>query len=818
MNNFLTTINDVITDGKNSGILHLNVSNESLSGNMLQINNKELVNFSSCSYLGLEFDPRLKAGAIKALNGYGTQFSASRAYLSSIHYQQLENKLNQLFGGYCVVTPTTTLGHISTIPVIIGEKDAVILDHQVHSSIQTATSLLKPKGIHIELLRHNRMDLLEERIIQLSKKYEKVWYMADGIYSMYGDGTPVDIIYELLDKHPKFHFYVDDAHGMSCFGKNGRGFVLQNHDLHERMVLTTSLNKAFASGGGAMIFPNEKMASLVRTCGGPMITSGPMQPAALGAALAAADIHLSQEIDKMQEDLQENIKYANLMIKKAGLPLIKELNSPVFFIGVCLPKVGYQLIKKMLDDGYYTNLGAFPAVPMKNTGVRFTITRLHTFKQIEGMITSMARHFDQVLEEQNITRDQIYKAFKIENPGGSPFDESFQSIIKPSSLILEKYQSISEINKEEWNTIFEGKGSFDYDGLIFLESIFRNNSLPENNWEFDYLIVKDKSKNVVLATFFTTALCKDDMLSHETISHKIEMIRKANDPYYLTSLMVMTGSLLTEGNHVYVNENSELKKQAYNEMYWMASSLMKKYNAGSIMLRDFDDGNSDLDKVMLGNGYFKTQMPERNVHEDLSWTNETEFIASLTHKARKHFRSQILKYTSLFECEIIKNPSKEQTGHWFKLYNQIKGSSFKLNTFDLPIKLFEEISYSKNWEVLSVKLKQGNSLKEVAVVFNYKSGNVYNAMFIGVDKTEQYEFNVYRQALYQTILRANQLNCKSINLGFTASLEKRRLGAEAFKNVAYMQTNDHFNAAVIESMQISSNQSINAYDNESSVI
>ncbi len=820
MNNFLTTINDVITDGKNSGILHLNVSNEILEGNMLKINDKELVNFSSCSYLGLEFDPRLKAGAIKALEGYGTQFSASRAYLSSIHYQQLESKLNQLFGGYCVVTPTTTLGHISTLPVIIGEKDAVVLDHQVHSSIQTATTLLKPKGILIELLRHNRMDLLEDRIIQLSKKYEKVWYMADGIYSMYGDGAPIDAIYDLLDKYPKFNFYVDDAHGMSSFGKNGRGFVLQNHDLHERMVLTTSLNKAFASGGGAMIFPNEEMASLVRTCGGPMITSGPMQPAALGAALAAADIHLSDEIIKMQEDLQENIKFANLMIKKAGLPLIKELNSPVFFIGVCLPKVGYQLIKRMLDDGYYTNLGAFPAVPMKNTGVRFTITRLHTFKQIEGMITSMARHFDEVLLEQNISRDQIYKAFKIDNPGETNTEDTFQPIIKPSNLILEKYQSISEIKKEEWNAIFQGKGSFDYEGLLFLEKTFKNNSLIENNWEFDYLIVKDKSQRVVLATFFTTALCKDDMLSHETISHKIEIIRKTSDPYYLTSLMVMTGSLLTEGGHVYINEKSEYKKQAFNELYWMASALMKKYNAGSIMLRDFDDGNTELDKAMLGNGYFKTQMPERNVHQELTWTNETEFIASLTHKARKHFRGQVLKHVNLIECEVVKNPTDQQIKHWFKLYNQIKGSSFKLNTFDLPINLFENIANSPNWEVLSVKLKTGEAkdeLKEVAVVFNYKSGDVYNAIFIGVDKSEQFEINVYRQALYQVILRANYLKCTSINLGFTASLEKRRMGADAYKTVAYMQANDHFNAAVIESMQISSNQSVNVYEGENAV-
>jgi 7-keto-8-aminopelargonate synthetase-like enzyme len=53
---------------------------------------------------------------------------------------------------------------------------------------------------------------LEARIEELSKKHDKVWYFADGIYSMYGDGTPVEKVYDLMDKNEKFHFYVDDAH------------------------------------------------------------------------------------------------------------------------------------------------------------------------------------------------------------------------------------------------------------------------------------------------------------------------------------------------------------------------------------------------------------------------------------------------------------------------------------------------------------------------------------------------------------------------------------------------------------------------------
>jgi 7-keto-8-aminopelargonate synthetase-like enzyme len=34
------------------------------------------------------------------------------------------------------------------------------------------------------------MDLLEERINKLKDKYDKIWFMADGVYSMYGDFLP----------------------------------------------------------------------------------------------------------------------------------------------------------------------------------------------------------------------------------------------------------------------------------------------------------------------------------------------------------------------------------------------------------------------------------------------------------------------------------------------------------------------------------------------------------------------------------------------------------------------------------------------------
>src|SRR5690606_6612491 len=127
----------------------------------------------------------------------------------------------------------------------------------------------------------------------------------------------------------------------------------------------------------------------VRNCGGPMITSGPMQPSALGAALAAADIHLSDEIYEMQARLKKNILYCHHLLELSGLPNLAEEESPIFFIGVGAPKPAYDLIDRLINEGFLVNIGIFPAVPMKNTGLRFTITRLHTFEQIEAFVQAL---------------------------------------------------------------------------------------------------------------------------------------------------------------------------------------------------------------------------------------------------------------------------------------------------------------------------------------------------------------------------------------------------------------------------------------------
>ncbi len=804
-NTFVETIDQIITDGVKKGILHLYTDENKLCGNQIILKGKKVVNFGSCSYLGLEFDPRLGESAKAAIDNYGTQFSESRAYVSINLYKELEELFYRIFEAPCVITPTTTLGHIANIPVLMSSRDAIITDQQVHNSVNTAVKLLAAAGTHIEVLRHNRMDLLEDRIKSLREKHQRIWYLADGIYSMFGDTAPVDEIYQLLDIYQEFYFYVDDAHGMSIHGKNGRGSVLDKRRFHPKMVMATSLAKAFATGGAVMVYPDKEMARKVRTCGGPLITSGPLQPSQLGAAVAAAKIHLTTEIDDMQEELRERIKFTNLMLKKYQIPVVAENNSAVFFVGVHLPKVGYNMVRRMLDAGYYVNLGIFPAVPMKNTGIRFTITRLHTFSQIEQMIRTMAEELPKALKEEGVSYEDIYKAFRMPVPEQELIDKGVASVINQAlSLKLCHYKSIHEVEKKEWNELFANKGTFDWNGLQLLENSFQHYELPENNWEFDYLIIKDIiTGRPVVAGFLTTALWKDDMLSPAVVSENVE-IKRANDPYYLTSKVISTGSLLTEGEQLFIDKSSPFWKDAMQLFFDQVNLLQENYNTNSIVLRDFQYVDEEFESFLIDNGFFKISMPDNNIVNDLSWNNAEEFYQSLSKRSRQHFREDIKKHREKYEVSIEQDPAEENIDHWYSLYENVKNNSLELNTFILPKKLFINIANDPSWEVLSLKLTScDDGLKKIiCVVFSYIAGDNYIPMIIGIDYSYNKEYKVYRQALYQLVMRAKMLGKKKVRLGFSASTEKKKLGAVIFPTWAFMQIRDSYNAEALATMNL----------------
>lgn len=786
-NNFLDTVVEVMTNAKNEGALHLYAEGESFNGRHIQIKGEKLFHFGTTGYLGLEQDERLKEASIDAIRRYGTQFPLSKSYISHPLYEELETKVSAMYGLPVIITKNSTLGHMAVIPSIVDDGDGVILDHQVHWSVQNAVQPLKLRSVPVEMIRHNRLDMLEDKIKKLSSRCKKIWYMADGIYSMYGDYAPIEELIALSNTYPQLHIYFDDVHGMSWKGKNGSGYVMSVlKELPENVILFGTLSKTFGASGAVMVCNNKKLFQRIRNFGGPLTFSAQLEPASVGAAIASADIHLSDEIYRIQDELAERTKFFNQCLKKTELPLISENDSPVFYIGTGMPETGYNLVNRLIGEGYYVNLGIFPAVPVKNTGLRITISRHNQKSEILDLVKALENQYPKALEDTHTTLGRVNFAF------GRGDRESSEVKTKFKDLHCTMKRSIHEIDKDIWNNSIGDCGLLDWNGLAFIEQVFSENKLPEENYDFYYFIISDHSGKPILITFITHCLWKEDMLAPVSVSLEMEKIRK-KDPYHHTSYTLSMGSFLSEGDHLYLNKESDCWEEAFSLFLSKLEELENKLKPTTVLLRDFDPADVDISSFLHNKGFVKVAMPESCVYDNFDWHNTNEYINTLSTRSRKHFRKDIAAFQDEFEIEIEQKVSQEKLEIFYKLYLNVKDNNPGLNTFDYPFKLFRQMNESKSWEFIFLRLKTKGNSSIVGVMFCYKNSHkVYVPDLIGMDYQYAQKFNVYRQLLFQTILRAKEIGYTKINFGLTAAFEKRKLGAKVYEKCAYLQTRDNF--------------------------
>jgi 7-keto-8-aminopelargonate synthetase-like enzyme len=793
--NRLAALDEMYTHALEDQLVLRTADEGELDGRTFSFEGKPMLNFGSCSYLGLELDPRMRQAVIDAVMRYGTQFSSSRTYVQAPPYPAVEALLSEMFGGEVLMVPSTTLGHVTALPVIIGSQDTVVLDQMVHHSVQMAVNHVRSQGTSVEMIRHSAIDRLE-RVLRRAPPGHRVWYLADGVYSMFADLAPFGALRQLLDHDERLHLYIDDSHGVGWTGRHGRGPALDALGRHERLVVAGSLNKSFAAAGAALVFHDPEMARRVRLLGGPMIFSGPVQPPMLGAAAASAQIHLSGELPRLQAELRERIVYCSELLGEFCVPLARADLTPIRFVPVGLPARARELVRRLMADGLYTNIATFPAVPMKQAGVRFTLTRHHRQQDIVRLVEALARHLPEVAGEDP------------EPGGGIPAPRARTGIkaqAERPSLRLEHNTSIDTLDAAEWDAMLGERGTFSADGLRFLERAFSGASgRPEDRWRFHYYVVRDAAGAPVLASWFTDALWKDDMLSPTAVSALVEE-RRREEPYYLTSRTFSMGSLLTEGDHLYLDRSKDWRG-ALRLLVDAVGEHSSAVGAVSIMIRDLAGGDPQLDEALESHGFARIALPDSHVIEPVA-ADDATWLAGLSQRSRSHQRREVLARERLFELELLarggREPTEAELSHLHKLYRNVRVRNLELNSFELPPTIWRDMLDHDSWELMLIRLRpeHGGSGKPVAFGAHFVGSHHYSPMIVGLDYDYVQSHGVYRQAIRQAFLRARALGSERILFGMGAPLEKRRFGARPVTHCAYVQSSDHYSLEVLATLE-----------------
>jgi hypothetical protein len=329
-----------------------------------------------------------------------------------------------------------------------------------------------------------------------------------------------------------------------------------------------------------------------------------------------------------------------------------------------------------------------------------------------------------------------------------------------------------------------------------VESAFSNNPLKENNWEFYYLMILDEHDEIILMSFFSNGIFKDDMLSPVNVSNQIEKTR-ITDPYYLCSNTFTMGSLFTEGEHLYFNREHSQSKPALKSMIDWANEKQTTLNANVLMMRDFERNDDMLSNAFHNESFFKLDMPFSNVLDVSKYTNIDMLIADLSTKNKKNYKQEVQKYSSNFKVEFKTNLDESEIDEMYNLYLNVANRNKALNMFPYPKKLISEISKNPYWETMCLYIvtPEGNEL--AAGCFIHFSENSYNPLFLGINYDIGTDLKVYKQLLFHLANRAIMLKKKKVLLGLSADTDKRKIGAIQIGKSVYISTKDSYNLEIL---------------------
>jgi hypothetical protein len=145
-------------------------------------------------------------------------------------------------------------------------------------------------------------------------------------------------------------------------------------------------------------------------------------------------------------------------------------------------------------------------------------------------------------------------------------------------------------------------------------------------------------------------------------------------------------------------------------------------------------------------------------------------------------------------------PSAVELEYFYALYKRVKDRKRRLNTFDLPTDVVQQLWKTPGWELMALHLspERGGPAdgRAVAMVLSFVADDRMVAVICGLDG-EQRPVSVYRQLLWRLVLRAKELGVKTLELGMDAEKEKGRFGAEPRLQCAYVQLTDHYSAELI---------------------
>lgn len=375
----------------------------------------ELTDFFSCSYLGLDLDPRVIKAATNNIEKCGVTFPAARTRIQAQSFCTLENLLNTIFcDAHTILFGSLHLGHLGFLPLLgsgempsypLNSKGAhFLLDKTVHSSIQINRALMEQFG-PVDMFNFQKLNNLEEAMKNSYQQKRTPILIADSIGSM-GGVNDVKILLELAERYQGY-VYLDDAHGMSIYGQHGCGYTLDclDRQFHPRLALATSLSKAFGAVGAVVVLPTAQDVDVMKKFAPTYVFGGPPPLSIIDSAIASAEIHLSGELNMLQRRLWKNVEYFDQLTSSLDTHILNaKQSSPIRGLMVGNEFMAIEFALFLRKCGYAVTTAMYPTVAQNQSILRIGLSAPHSRQEIR-QFSSLLKEIVEVIQIHQLQKN-----------------------------------------------------------------------------------------------------------------------------------------------------------------------------------------------------------------------------------------------------------------------------------------------------------------------------------------------------------------------------------------------------------------------------
>lgn len=354
-------------------------------GRYITRENRKMLNMSSNDYLGLASNEKLRQSFLQQYGDNFPSFTSSSSRLLTGNfpvYTDLEQLIAQSFQRESALLFNSGYhANLGILPALTTTKSLILADKLVHASMIDGIRLSQCEFFRYH---HNDYEHLKSLLEKNAGKFDRTFIVTESVFSMDGDVADLKHLVQLKKQFPNTYLYVDEAHAIGVYGKNGLGIAERANVIADIDLLVGTFGKALASMGAYVVCDQILKECLINQ----------MRPLIFSTALPPFNVAWTHFIfERLPQFSKErtHLEQLSVFLRQEVEHKTQIMPSQTCIVPYILGENDATLAKAkdLQEQGYYCLPIRPPTVPKGTSRIRLSLTADMTMDEVKQFVACL---------------------------------------------------------------------------------------------------------------------------------------------------------------------------------------------------------------------------------------------------------------------------------------------------------------------------------------------------------------------------------------------------------------------------------------------